>query len=80
MPHDGQAWWGTVGCEQRGQVVRTAAVAFQLARRERVLEREVFRLGTATSGPVLFGVVAQHRAKRRPSRVEHVVMVVRVQR
>ena len=30
-----------------------AAVVFQLARRERVLEREVFRLGTATGVPSL---------------------------
>ena len=37
-----------------GHVVSVVAVVFQFARRERVLERDVFRFGTATSVPLLF--------------------------
>lgn len=36
-----------------GQVETATGVAFQFARRERVLERDVFRFGTATSIPLL---------------------------
>ena len=44
---------GCVGALHWGQVVTPTTVAFQLARRERVLERDIFRLGTATSVPLL---------------------------
>ncbi len=43
-------WVGALHC---GHVVVATTVAFQLARRERVLERDIFRFGTATSGPLL---------------------------
>ena len=46
---------GCLGAEQRGHDVSVVAVAFQFARRERVLERDIFRFGTATSVPLLFG-------------------------
>ena len=62
-----------------GQVVVPTAVAFQFARRERVLERDIFRFGTATSGPSLClgGGLGESR-ERRPSGVDHVMVVVRV--
>jgi hypothetical protein len=48
----GQATWGSFGCLHCGHGDNVAALVFQLARRERVFEREVLRFGTATS--VLF--------------------------
>jgi hypothetical protein len=48
--------WGCMAALHCGHVVSVVAVAFQFARRERVLERDVFRFGTATSVPLLFGV------------------------
>lgn len=45
---------GCFGAEQRGHAVSVVAVAFHCARRERVLERDIFRFGTATSVPLLF--------------------------
>jgi hypothetical protein len=72
---------GCVGALHWGHVVSTVAVVFQLARRERVLERDVFRFGTATSVPLLFGVaggVGGQRLQRRPSGVDHFVVVLRV--
>ena len=56
-------------------------VAFQLARRERVLERDIFRFGTAR---VLFsssagGRLGAHALQCRPG-VDHIVLVVRVVR
>lgn len=39
----------SLGSRQRAQDTRVGAVAFHWERRCRVLEREVFRLGTATS-------------------------------
>src|SRR6476661_5961139 len=66
-----------------GHVVSVVAVVFQFARRERVLERDVFRFGTATS--VLSLCVGGRRRRggtetlqRRPPGVDDVVMVVRV--
>jgi hypothetical protein len=47
--------WGWVGALHCGHVVSVVAVVFQFARRERVLERDVFRFGTATSVPLLSG-------------------------
>jgi hypothetical protein len=40
-----------LGSRQRSQVTTVGRVAFQFARRERVLDREVFRFGTATVMP-----------------------------
>jgi hypothetical protein len=71
--------WGWVGLLHCGQVVSVVGNAFQLARRERVLERDVFRFGTATSVPLLFGVGRHGKGlQRRPSGVDHVVVVVGV--
>ena len=47
---------GCLGAEHCGHEVSVVAVAFQFARRERVLERDVFRFGTATSDPFLLVV------------------------
>jgi hypothetical protein len=65
-----------------GQVVVATGAAFQLARRERVLERDIFRFGTATSGPLLCrsGLVLGQGREGRPSGVDQVVLVVRVLR
>jgi hypothetical protein len=49
--------WGCDGWPHCGHVVSVTGAAFQLARRDRVLEREVFRFGTATSGPSLWVLV-----------------------
>ena len=76
---------GCLGAEHCGHEVSVVAVAFQFARRERVLDREVFRFGTATSVPFLSGVgsllVARRcrdALQRRPSWIKLVVVVRRV--
>ena len=76
---------GCLGAEHCGHEVRVVAVAFQFARRERVLERDVFRFGTATSVPFLSGVgslLVARRSRdvlqRRPSWVKLVMVVRRV--
>jgi hypothetical protein len=51
VPHVGQATCGSFGSLHRSQVTTVGRLAFQFARRERVLEREVFRFGTATAMP-----------------------------
>src|SRR5436190_16017824 len=77
---------GWVWLPHCGQVVRATGAAFQFARRERVLEREVFRFGTATSGPLLWVLVpgvsglGEHPAQGGPPRVDRVVVMVRVLR
>lgn len=48
---------GRFGCAQFGQAATTVAVVFHCDRRERVLERDIFRFGTATSVPLLFDVL-----------------------
>lgn len=70
---------GCLGAEHCGHEVSVVAVAFQFARRERVLDREVFRFGTATSVPFLL-VAGRCRdvPQRRPSWVKLVVVVRRV--
>src|SRR5262249_58962659 len=50
IPHTVQAACGSFGDLQFGQATVTTAVAFQLARRDRVLLRDILRLGTATAG------------------------------
>ena len=61
-----------------------SAVAFQFARRERVLQRDIFRFGTATSVPLLCRCCSACRSvsavQRRPPGVDHFVVVVRVVR
>jgi len=76
---------GCLGAEHCGHEVSVVAVAFQFARRERVLDREVFRFGTATSVPFLLGVGSLLVAgrccdvlQRRPSWIKLVVVVRRV--
>lgn len=76
---------GCLAAEHCGHEVRVVAVAFQFARRERVLERDVFRFGTATSVPFLSGVgslLVARRSRdvlqRRPSWVKLVMVVRRV--
>ena len=65
---------------QFGHVVVTTGVVFQFARRERVLERDIFRFGTATSVPLLVVLGVGHTGQRRPSGIDHFMMVVRVVR
>src|SRR4029079_17888526 len=71
---------GWVAAPHCGHVVSVVGVAFQFARRERVLERDIFRFGTATSVPLLLRVVAQQSTEGRPPRVDHFMMMVRVLR
>jgi hypothetical protein len=47
---------GCLGAEHWGHEVSVVGAAFQFARREWVLERDVFRFGTATSVPFLLVV------------------------
>ena len=51
VPQVGHATCGSLGSRHRSHVTTVGLLAFQLARRERVLEREVLRLGTATMVP-----------------------------
>ncbi len=51
VPQVGQATCGSLGSRQRSHATIVGRLAFQLARRERVLERDVFRFGTATAMP-----------------------------
>jgi len=70
---------GCLGAEHCGHVVSVVAVVFQFARRERVLERDVFRFGTATSVPsLLVDGRCRDVLQRRPSWVKLVVVVRRV--
>jgi hypothetical protein len=48
VPQVGHAVWVNFGCWHCGQAARDAAVVFHMARRERVLERDIFRFGTGT--------------------------------
>jgi len=67
---------GCMGAEHCGHEVSVVGVAFQFARRERVLDRDVFRFGTATSVPFLL-VAGRCRdvLQRRPSWIKLVVVV-----
>ena len=49
VPQTEQAACGSFGDLHCGQATVTTAVAFQLARRDRVLLRDILRLGTATA-------------------------------
>jgi hypothetical protein len=70
---------GCLGAEHCGHEVSVVGVAFQFARRERVLERDVFRFGTATSVPFLLVAGRRRDAlQRRPSWVKLVVVVRRI--
>jgi len=70
---------GCFWAEHCGHVVSVVAVVFQFARRERVLDREVLRFGTATSVPFLL-VAGRYSdvLQCRPSRVKLVMVVRRV--
>lgn len=69
-----------LGSLQTGQLDTATGVAFQLARRERVLERDIFRFGTATSVPLLVGVGGRFGqiGQRCPPWVKIFMMVCRV--
>lgn len=90
IPHAGQATWGRVAALQFGQLMVATGVVFQAERRVRVLERDIFLLGTATmdslsvllGGPLLVGAwvrrqVRQQPLQRRPTRIQGLVLVVR---
>lgn len=49
VPQVGQAVCGSFGSRQFGHVTSCGAVVFHCARRDLVLLRDIFRLGTATS-------------------------------
>jgi hypothetical protein len=49
VPHVGQAVCGSLRSWHCGQSTSTGAVVFQFDRRDRVLLRDILRLGTATS-------------------------------
>jgi hypothetical protein len=49
VPQVGQATCGSLGSWHCGQLTSVGAVAFQFERRDRVLLRDILRLGTATS-------------------------------
>jgi len=76
VPQVGQAACGSLGLRHCGQLTSVGADVFHWARRERVLLRDIFRLGTATSA--LLSVSLRVRniklAKRGPPGV-HVVAV-----
>ena len=83
----GQAWCGGLSSPHAlfGHGDRVGAVAFHIDRRERVLERDIFRFGTATSVPLLFvvrrprvGGQRRQRLECRPPGVDLLVMVLRV--
>ena len=73
---------GWVAAPHWGHVVSVVGVAFQFARRERVLERDVFRFGTATSVPLLFVTAGRlgDALQRRPPRVDYFMVVCRILR
>lgn len=67
VPHSPHAACGNLGALQRGQVESVTGVAFHWERRERVLLRDILRLGTAISArPSWSGVF---RASRTTSGV-----------
>jgi hypothetical protein len=49
VPHVGQAVCGSLRSWHCGQSTSAGAVVFQFERRDRVLLRDILRLGTATS-------------------------------
>jgi hypothetical protein len=51
MPQTVQTAWGSFGDRHCGHATVATAVAFHWARRERVLLRDIFLLGTATVLP-----------------------------
>lgn len=70
---------GCLGAEHCGHEVSVVALVFQFARRERVLERDVFRFGTATSVPfLLVARRCRELSQRRPSWIKPVVVVRRI--
>ena len=62
---------GCLGAVHCGQAVSVVGVAFQFARRERVLERDVFRFGTATSVPLLFVTAGMVCGRWQPCSAAH---------
>lgn len=57
VPQVGHAVCGSFGSRHCGHVVSTGALAFHLARRCRVLLRDILRLGTATSALLVVVIV-----------------------
>jgi hypothetical protein len=49
VPQVGQATCGSFGSWHCGQLTSAGALVFQFERRDRVLLRDILRLGTATS-------------------------------
>ncbi len=49
VPHTVHAAWGSFGDRHCGQATVATAVTFHCARRDRVLLRDILRLGTATA-------------------------------
>ena len=58
VPHVGHATCGSLGSWHCGQLTSVGALVFHCERRERVLLRDILRLGTATSALLsIFGAV-----------------------
>jgi hypothetical protein len=76
VPQVGQAACGSLGLRHCGQLTSVGAAVFHCARRDRVLLRDIFRLGTATSALLsVFTLVRNIKpAERGPSWV-HVLAV-----
>jgi hypothetical protein len=54
VPHVGHATCGSLGSWHCGQLTNVGALVFHCERRERVLLRDILRLGTATSALLSF--------------------------
>src|SRR5215470_8217166 len=69
VPQVGQAACGSFGLRHCGQLTSVGAAVFHWARRERVLLRDILRLGTATSAllSVFYSVRNIKLAKRAPA-------------
>ena len=68
MPQTEQAAWGSFGERHCGQATVWTGFAFHWARRERVLLRDILRLGTATSAllSIFYSVRNIKLAKQTP--------------
>jgi hypothetical protein len=81
VPHDGHAVCGSFCSRQFGQLTRVTALVFHCERLDRVLLRDIFRFGTATSA-LLSVMSVRHfficqAPQRFPPRVRLVVAVGR---
>jgi len=76
VPQVGQAACGSFGLWHCGQSTSVGADVFHCARRERVLLRDILRLGTATSAllSIFYSVRNIKLAKRTPAGIQVLTM------